>query len=110
MPHLAANSTRVLAWLVAMVACTAHAQEEKEATPPPAVHFKSTAGGTLMSAYIYRGISYSGHQPSVAAYIDAQQGWLYFYTNFNSVKFSTTPVVEVTVTAGVRPTIGPFDF
>jgi|SRR5215831_14495912 len=58
----------------------------------------------------YRGISYSGHQPSVAAYIDAQQGWLYFYTNFNSVKFSTSPAVEVTVAVGARPTVGPFEF
>ena len=110
MPHLAANSTRVLAWLVAMLACAAHAQEEKETTAAPADQFKFIAGGTLMSDYIYRGISYSGHQPSVAAYIDAQQGWLYFYTNFNSVKFSTAPAVEVTATVGVRPTIGPFDF
>ena len=50
------------------------------------------------------------HQPSVAAYVDAQQGWLYGYTNFNSVKFSTSPAVEVTVAAGIRPTLGPFEF
>src|SRR5215813_10378804 len=44
MPHLAANSTRVLAWLVAMLACAAHAQEEKEATTAPADQFKFIAG------------------------------------------------------------------
>jgi uncharacterized protein (TIGR02001 family) len=110
MPHLPAHSTGVLAWLVAMVACAAHAEEAQEATIAPADQFKFIAGGTLMSDYIYRGISYSGHQPSVAAYIDAQQGWLYFYTNFNSVKFSTSPAVEVTVAVGARPTVGPFEF
>jgi hypothetical protein len=66
-------------------------------------------GKRLLGA-TYRGISYSGHQPSVAAYVDAQQGWLYGYTNFNSVKFSTSPAVEVTVAAGIRPTLGPLEF
>ena len=63
-----------------------------------------------MEFRIYRGISYSAHQPSVATYIDAQQGWLYGYTNFNSVRFSTSPAVEVTVDVGARPTLGPFEF
>src|SRR5262249_38765388 len=58
----------------------------------------------------YRGISYSAHQPSVATYIDAQQGWLYGYTNFNSVRFSTSPAVEMTMAVGARPTLGPFEF
>src|SRR5262249_25050476 len=43
-------------------------------------------------------------------YIDAQQGWLYGYTNFNSVRFSTSPAVEVTMAVGARPTLGPFEF
>ena len=67
-------------------------------------------GSVLMSDYIYRGISYSAHQPSVGTYIDAQQGWLYGYTNFNSVRFSTSPAVEVTMAVGARPTLGPFEF
>jgi uncharacterized protein (TIGR02001 family) len=99
---------RVLASLIAM-ACGAHAEEAKEATST-ADQSKVTVGATLMSDYIYRGISYSAHQPAVAAYVDAQQGWLYGYTNFNSVKFSTSPAVEVTVAAGIRPTLGPFEF
>ena len=110
MPHLAAHSTRLLAWLVAMLACAAHAEEAKDATATPADQSKVTVGAMLMSDYIYRGISYSAHQPSVAAYVDAQQGWLYGYTNFNSVKFSTSPAVEVTVAAGIRPTLGPLEF
>src|SRR5262245_24100998 len=58
----------------------------------------------------YRGLSYSAHQPAVGTYIDAQQGWLYGYTNFNSVRFSTSPAVEVTMAVGARPTLGPFEF
>ena len=57
MPHLPAHSTGVLAWLVAMVACAAHAEEAQEATIAPADQFKFIAGGTLMSDYIYRGSS-----------------------------------------------------
>ena len=63
-----------------------------------------------MTDYIYRGLSYSAHQPSVGTYVDAQYGWFYAYTNFNSVKFSTSPAVEVTVSTGIRPTLGRFDF
>ena len=106
---LAVHPTRVLACLLA-TACAAHAGEATDAAATAADQSKLTTGAVLMSDYIYRGISYSGHQPSVAAYVDAQQGWLYGYTNFNSVKFSTSPAVEVTVAAGIRPTLGPLEF
>jgi hypothetical protein len=70
MSYLAAHPTRVLACLVAM-ACGARAEEATNATPT-ADQSKVTVGAMLMSDYIYRGISYSGHQPSVAAYVDAR--------------------------------------
>ena len=38
------------------------------------------------------------------------RGWLYVYTNFNSVRFSTDPAGELTVAVGARPTLGPFEF
>jgi uncharacterized protein (TIGR02001 family) len=63
-----------------------------------------------MSDYIYRGISYSAHQPALGAYVDVQHGWLYAWTNFNSVKFSTSPAAELTMAAGIRPTLGSFEF
>src|SRR5262249_35725361 len=109
MLRLAPHPTRILAWLLA-TACAAHAGETTEAASGTADQFKLMIGSMLMSDYIYRGISYSAHQPSVATYIDAQQGWFYGYTNFNSVRFSTSPAVEVTVTVGARPTLGPFEF
>jgi uncharacterized protein (TIGR02001 family) len=99
--------TRVLLWLIA-AACSAHADDGTDTAA--AEQAKLTAGAMLMTDYIYRGISYSAHQPAVAAYLDAQYGWLYGYTNFNSVKFSTSPAVEVTMTVGARPTLGPFEF
>jgi uncharacterized protein (TIGR02001 family) len=100
---------RVLAWLLA-TACAAHAGEATEAASATTDQFKLLIGSVLMSDYIYRGISYSAHQPAVGAYVDAQQGWLYGYANFNSVRFSTNPAGELTVTAGARPTLGPFEF
>jgi uncharacterized protein (TIGR02001 family) len=98
-------STRVLAWLI-VAACSAHADEAADT----ADQSKLTAGATLMTDYIYRGLSYSAHHPAVAAYLDAQYGWLYGYTNFNSVKFSTDAAVEVTMAVGARPVLGPFEF
>ena len=109
MLRLAPHPARVLAWLLA-TACAAHAGEATEAASATADQFKLMIGSMLMSDYIYRGISYSAHQPAVATYIDAQQGWLYGYTNFNSVRFSTSPAVEVTMAVGARPTLGPFEF
>jgi uncharacterized protein (TIGR02001 family) len=97
--------TRVFSWLI-VAACSAHADEATDTADPS----KLTAGATLMTDYIYRGISYSAHHPSVAAYLDAQYGWLYGYTNFNSVKFSTDAAVEVTMAVGARPVLGPFEF
>jgi uncharacterized protein (TIGR02001 family) len=105
----AAHLTPVLAGLI-VTACAAHAGEAADSSTTTADQSKLTFGAMLMSDYIYRGISYSAHQPSVATYLDAQYGWLYGYTNFNSVKFSTSPAVEVTMAVGARPTLGPFEF
>jgi hypothetical protein len=90
MLRLAPRPTRVLAWLLA-TACAAHAGEATEAASATADQFKLMIGSMLMSDYIYRGISYSAHQPSVATYIDAQQGWLYGYTNSTACGFRPAP-------------------
>jgi uncharacterized protein (TIGR02001 family) len=49
------------------------------------------------------------HQP-VGAFVEGQYGLLYAWTNFNSVKLSTSPAVELTMAAGIRPTLGTFEF
>jgi uncharacterized protein (TIGR02001 family) len=105
----APHAKQILAWLVA-TSCVAHAEDVTPSPAAPADPSKLTAGTLLMTDYLYRGLSYSAHQPSVGTYVDAQYGWLYAYTNFNSVKFSTSPAVEVTIATGVRPTLGAFDF
>ena len=109
MLRLASRPTPVLAWLLA-TAYAAHAGEATDAASAAADQFKLMVGSALMTDYIYRGLSYSAHQPSVGTYVDAQQGWLYVYTNFNSVRFSTSPAVELTMAVGARPTLGPFEF
>jgi uncharacterized protein (TIGR02001 family) len=100
---------QVLAWLIA-TSCAAHAGEATESAVTAPAYPKLTAGAVLMSDYIYRGISYSAHQPALGAYVDVQHGWLYAWTNFNSVEFSTSPAAELTMAAGIRPTLGPFEF
>jgi len=65
MLRLAPRPTRVLAWLLA-TACAAHAGEATKAASGAPDQFKLMIGSMLMSDYIYRGISYSAHQPSVA--------------------------------------------
>jgi uncharacterized protein (TIGR02001 family) len=107
MPRRAALSMAVL-WLIAL-AGAAHA-DEATTTSSAADTSKLTAGAVLMSDYIYRGISYSQHQPSVGAYVEGQYGLLYAWTNFNSVKLSTSPAAELTMAVGVRPTLGTFEF
>ena len=102
MLRLAPRPTHVLAWLLA-TAYAAHAAEATDAASAAADQFKLMVGSALMTDYIYRGLSYSAHQPSVGTYVDAQQGWRYVYTNFNSVRFSTSPAVEVTVTVPRAP-------
>lgn len=99
----------VLVWL-AVTACAAPAGEATDLSAAAAQGPRLTAGAVLMTDYIYRGISYSAHQPSTGAYVDAQYGWLYAWTNFNSVQFATSPAVELTTAVGIRPTLGPFDF
>src|SRR5262249_57469453 len=51
MPHLPAHSTGVLAWLVAMVACAAHAEEAQEATIAPADQFKFIAARSTVGPF-----------------------------------------------------------
>lgn len=109
MMRTASHSKRILAWLIA-TSCAAHAGEAADTPAAAPDQFKLMVGSVLMSDYIYRGLSYSAHQPSVGTYVDAQQGWFYVYTNFNSVKFSTDPAVELTMAVGARPTLGPFEF
>ena len=57
---------------------------------------------SLMSDYVYRGVSLSARKPSGATSIEAE--WHGFYANANvqSVRLPTSPAAEITLTGGYR--------
>jgi uncharacterized protein (TIGR02001 family) len=57
---------------------------------------------SLMSDYIYRGVSLSARKPSAATFVEGQ--WLGFFasTNVQNVTLPTSPAAEVTLTGGYR--------
>ncbi|MBV8791986.1 MAG: hypothetical protein JO237_08005, partial [Pseudolabrys sp.] len=74
-------------------------------------------GSAIMSDYIFRGVTQSAHQPSVAAYFEPRYNlnanWqLYVGISGESIKFANNAAAEIDFYGGVRPTFGPlaFDF
>jgi len=70
-------------------------------------------GGILTSDYVFRGITQSNHQPSVAAYFEPRYNvnkdlQLYIGTMVDSISFANRAAAEVDVYGGVRPTFGAF--
>ena len=66
-----------------------------------------------MSDYIFRGITQSNHQPSVAAYFEPRYNvnkdlQLYIGTSAESISFANRAAAEVDVYGGIRPTFGAF--
>jgi len=87
------------------------------APPPPPNPWDIAFGGALMSDYMWRGITQSGHAPSVAAYTELRYNaasWLQFYGGISgeSIQFPNRAAMELDLYGGVRPTFGPvaFDF
>ena len=65
-----------------------------------------------MNDYIFRGITQSGHRPSVAAYFEPRYNinanWqLYVGISGESIKFPNNAAAEIDFYGGVRPTFGP---
>jgi uncharacterized protein (TIGR02001 family) len=80
--------------------------------PPPPSPWDVAFGGAVMSDYIWRGITQSGHNPSVAAYTELRYNWspsLQFYGGISaeSIQFPNRAAAEVDYYGGVRPTFGP---
>jgi uncharacterized protein (TIGR02001 family) len=75
---------------------------------PEAIQFSVKAG--MASDYIYRGVTLSDRSPAVGAGIEATYRWLYAGATVASVKLPTQPSAEITVSGGVRPTLGPVEF
>jgi uncharacterized protein (TIGR02001 family) len=87
--------------------------------PPPAPFdpWDIAFGGALMNDYIFRGVTQSNHQPSVAAYFEPRYNvnkdlQLYIGTSGESISFANRAAAEIDVYGGIRPTFGAaaFDF
>jgi hypothetical protein len=66
--------------------------------------------GGFATDYMYRGTTLSDHKPAVGAAVEAAFGQLYAGTAVASVKLPTQPAAEITISGGVRRTIGNIDF
>jgi uncharacterized protein (TIGR02001 family) len=69
-------------------------------------------GSALMNDYVFRGITQSGHKPSVAAYFEPRYNinpnfQLYAGVSGESISFPNRAAAEIDFYAGFRPTFGP---
>jgi len=85
--------------------------------PPPVVvsPWDIAFGGALMSDYVFRGVTQSNHQPSVAAYFEPRYNvndalQLYIGASGESISFANRAAAEIDIYGGVRPTFGAFAF
>src|SRR3569833_3092350 len=72
-------------------------------------------GGAIMNDYVWRGVTQSGHKPSVTAYFEPRYNidanWqLYAGISGESIKFANNAAAEIDFYGGVRPTFGPVAF
>jgi hypothetical protein len=68
-----------------------------------------------MNDYIFRGVTQSNHQASVAAYFEPRYNvnkdlQLYIGTSGESISFANRAAAEIDVYGGIRPTFGAFAF
>ncbi len=68
-------------------------------------------GSALMTDYIFRGITQSNHQPSVAAYVEPRYNFndnlqAYAGVSGESISFPNRAAAEIDLYTGIRPTFG----
>jgi hypothetical protein len=85
--------------------------------PPPAAFdpWDIAFGSAVMNDYIFRGITQSNHNASVAAYFEPRYNvtkdlQLYVGTSGESISFANRAAAEIDVYGGIRPTFGAFAF
>ena len=85
--------------------------------PPPAAFdpWDIAFGSAIMNDYIFRGITQSNHNASVAAYFEPRYNvtkdlQLYIGTSGESISFANRASAEIDVYGGIRPTFGAFAF
>src|ERR1700712_2892504 len=85
---------------------------------PPVVAFDPwdvAFGSALMNDYVFRGVTQSNHQASVAAYFEPRYNvtkdlQLYVGVSGESISFANRAAAEIDVYGGIRPTFGAFAF
>ena len=82
------------------------------APPPPPSPWDVAFGGALMTDYIFRGVTQSAHNGSVAAYIEPRYNinpnlQLYAGISGESIDFANHAAAEIDFYGGIRPTFGP---
>ena len=81
------------------------------AAPPPPPAWDIAFGGAIASDYVWRGITQSNHEPSVASYFEPrynvnQDLQLYAGIGGASIAFPNRAAAEIDFYGGVRPTFG----
>src|SRR3954467_7081385 len=69
-------------------------------------------GARLQSDYNFRGITQSNHDPSPQTYLELQlfDNFLYGGMAIYKVDLPTRPPIEMDLTGGIRPKLGPLQF
>lgn len=85
--------------------------------PPPAAFdpWDVAFGAAIMNDYVFRGVTQSNHNPSVAAYFEPRYNvnkdlQLYVGVSGESISFTNRAAAEVDIYGGIRPTFGAFAF
>jgi uncharacterized protein (TIGR02001 family) len=113
--------TRVVlvAAVVAMAGSSAFAADMPpktiKAPPAPFDPWDVAFGSAVMNDYVFRGVTQSNHNPSVAAYFEPRYNvnkdlQLYIGSSAESISFPNRAAAEVDVYGGIRPTFGAFAF
>jgi hypothetical protein len=110
----------LLATALAMVTGSAFAADlpVKALKAPPPAPFEPwdvAFGSAVMNDYIFRGITQSNHNASVAAYFEPRYNvnkdlQLYIGVSGESISFPNRAAAEVDIYGGIRPTFGIFAF
>jgi len=110
----------LLATALAMVSGSASAADmavKAVKAPPPAAFepWDVAFGAAIMSDYVFRGVTQSNHNPSVAAYFEPRYNinkdlQLYIGVSGESISFTNRAAAEIDIYGGIRPTFGAFAF
>src|SRR6195952_3308095 len=87
----------------------------KAPAPAPFDPWDIAFGSAIMTDYVFRGVTQSNHQGSVAAYFEPRYNFtkdvqLYVGVAGESISFANRAAAEIDIYGGIRPTIGMFAF